>query len=153
MIGCAADSQTTGNRKAIKPGCGCNWGTSGAVGKEHVIGVAADKVGRRSDDTIAVNDIVAVNVAGEHRDIGRPIAVVTDCFCANKTAIERKAACELKGAVDVIVTLACAFIGVVDTGGHPDFTGLDNGEGVLQIGEGVVPVAAVPVASATRLDI
>ena len=149
----AADSQTTGNCEAINPGRRRNRRPAGAVGKEHVIGIAADKVGRGGDDAVAVNAIVAVNVTREHRDIGRPIAVGTARLCAHKAAIECDATSKLKSTVDVIITLPCAFIGVVDTGGHPDFTGLDNGERVLEIGEGVIPVAAILVASATGLHV
>lgn len=118
-----------------------------------MIGISADKVGGGGDNAVAINAIVAINITREDGNIRRPVAFVAARLCAAKAAIECETARELKGAIDIIVTLAGAFVGVVDTGSHPNFTGCADGQRILEIGKGVRPVAAISIAGATGLDI
>lgn len=108
------------------------------------------------DDVVGIDGVghgFVVDVARENGDVCLPVAVGMVILCGSKAAIDGHIVLQLEGAVSVVSGLACAFIGIVDTFGHPDFTGVGDLERILHMGKGIGLIAVVLVASTALLDI
>ena len=87
-----------------------------------------------------------IDISAKDSHISYPIPFGECSFCSHKSTVNGHAVFELKGGIAVIVGLPTSLIGVVGACGDPDLdddAGASAVEGVLEVGEGIVPGGAV----------
>lgn len=129
-----------GNREAVENEVGL------ARGSHHVEGVFT---------IISAGEIILIKITGEDGGSVRRIAFRVQQFIASKSSVNGDVVGEHESRVSIVVGLFLSFVWKVSAFRNPDFKSIhlrSDGEGVLEMGEGIRPAGAIIIARCIRID-
>ena len=85
-----------------------------------MVAIGTHDVGGIPDHAPGVELVILLDVAAENGPIGRPVALFQEILVSPEAAVDLNPRLEGEGRRGIVVPLATAFIGVVDSLGDPD---------------------------------